>query len=92
MSGEYQTLLEFVALSFGMCAALVPPHAFSLPGDFVGIGNVRDSKCEMFFIGSSSNGETITVQGHAVVIYDWDNGLIVTVDGMRFLVPRNQPL
>jgi len=85
-------MIEFVTLSFGMCAALVPPHALLLPGDFVGIGNVRNDMCEMFFIGSSSNGETITVQGHAVVIDDWNNGLIVTVDGMRFLVPRNQSL
>ncbi len=59
---------EFIALSFGMCAALVPPHALPLPGAAVGIGNVRGEVCEMFFIGNSSDGEALSLQGHAVTI------------------------
>jgi hypothetical protein len=35
-----------------------------------------------------AGGDPISLQGHAVAIQRWDNGMVVSVDGTRFFVPR----
>lgn len=78
----------FTILSFGMCAALLPHQPNIDIPNLVGIGLLKDQSCEMFFIGSSSAGEIVPMQGHDVEIQDWEAGMIVIVDGERFFVRR----
>jgi hypothetical protein len=81
----------FTVLAFGLCAAL-PQHAplGEKFDDVVGIGQLKQSgtQCHMFYLGKSTGGDPISLNGHAVAIQRWDHGMVVSVDGTRFFVPR----
>ncbi len=84
--------MEYTVLAFGLCAALVPHSSVMGVPEMIGIGQVKGDKCDMFFVGTSTQGDTVSMQGHAVVISGWDNGMVVTIDGKRFFVPRSTDL
>lgn len=81
-------MIEFTVLSFGLCAVL-----FQHPGyeDAIGIGNLRHGgdNCEIFYFTDATD-HAISLQGHAVDVDRWSDGMAVTVDGRRFFVPRGE--
>jgi hypothetical protein len=78
----------FTVLAFGLCAALLQDPPFS--DEVLGIGQLKQNgtQCDMFFHGNATGGDPISLNGHAVAIQRWDNGMVVSVDGTRFFVPR----
>jgi hypothetical protein len=80
-------MIEFTVLSFGLCAVLFQ-HS---QDEVIGIGNLRlgGDNCEIFYLAAATD-HTISLQGHAVDIDRWSDGMAVTVDGKRFFVRRGE--
>jgi hypothetical protein len=81
----------FTVLAFGLCAVVLEHPLFAdKADDVIGIGQLKQNgtECDMFFHGNATGGDPISLQGHAVAIQRWDNGMVVSVDGTRFFVPR----
>jgi len=80
-------MIEFTVLSFGLCAVLFQ-HS---QDEVVGIGNLRQGggNCEIFYLADATD-HTISLQGHAVDINRWSDGMVVTVDGRRFFIRHEE--
>jgi hypothetical protein len=81
----------FTALAFGLCATLLQRPLFADNSyDVVGIGQLKQNgtQWDVFFHGNATGGEPTSLNGHAVAIQRWDDGMAISADGTRFFVPK----
>lgn len=74
----------FTALAFGFCAGLTMFHGSEL----LDFGQVVAGQCETFALIGDSRGETARIRGHDIATDFFEGGVVVSVDGLKFVVPR----
>lgn len=78
--------MDFVTLSFGLCAVFLSYHGQTAAG----IGQIKNAKCDPLVAMSPTHGERLSLNGHAVGVDAIENGYAVYVDGVRFLVRESK--
>jgi hypothetical protein len=74
----------FISLAFGFCASLV------IEGnqDLVAFGYQSQGECVAHLFLGDSHGETVTISGHSVGVTMLDGGAEVSIDELRFVIPK----
>jgi hypothetical protein len=78
--------MDYVTLTFGLCAVFLSYHGQTAAG----IGQIKDGMCDPRLAMSPTNGERISLNGHAVGVDALENGYAVYVDGQRFLLRESK--
>ena len=73
----------FTILAFGFCAAIA-----DLPSDNVRLGYVSDGKCIVQMEVGDTGPDHFTIQQHDFKIELLDGGAEVSIDDLKFVLPR----
>jgi hypothetical protein len=74
----------FIALAFGLCARMI----IGMGQDLVEVGKVVNGMCDTKYAFGDSHGETAPVYGHYIGVELFDEGAVVHVDDLKFVVPK----
>lgn len=75
-----------VVLAFGFCAAM------DLIGgqDVVALGYVSKGECIVHARFGDSHGDTVTINEHSIGIDMIEDGAVVHIDELRFVIPKTE--
>lgn len=76
----------FVALAFSFCAAM----AMVGGQDVVAFGYVSGKTCIVHAYVGDSHGETVTINQHSIGIEMLDDGAVVHIDELRFVIAKTE--
>lgn len=74
----------FVGMVFGFCASVTTVHG----EDVANLGYIKDGECIVQLVEGDTEGQMATIKGHEIGIQMIEDGAVIHIDDLLFVVPK----